>query len=152
MAAINHFRLALRNTCGMTNAAANAIIAQGFDSPESLVPMEEEDIDSLVKHTLKAQVVPAGQVPMAIPYNAVVKIKAFRYYAVLSERIGIPARSQDFNAQMLDFVQGVKKERRDRKNATDEAPTKPETLKSLTEWRTWWEKFDGYLSADEWSG
>ena len=77
MAAINHFRNALHNTCGMTQAAANAIISQGFKDPASLIPMEEDDIDSLVKHTLKAQVVLAEGVPIMIPYNAVIKLKAF---------------------------------------------------------------------------
>ena len=113
MAAINHFRNALHNTCGMTQAAANAIISQGFEDPASLIPMEEDDIDSLVKHTLKAQVVPAEGAPIMIPYNAVIKLKAFCYFAVLSKRIGQPARSQDFTMEMLEFVQEVKKECRD---------------------------------------
>ena len=81
-----------------------------------------------------------------IPYNAVVKLKAFHYFAVLLKRIGQPARSQDFTMEMLEFVQEVKKECRDRKNAKDESPMKPGALKSLGKWRTWWEKFDGYLS------
>ena len=108
--------------------------------------MEEDDIDSLVKHTLKAQVVLAGGVPIMIPYNAVIKLKAFRYFAVLSERIGQPAYSQDFTVDMLEFIQEVKKEYYDHKNVADESPMKPRALKSLGKWCTWWEKFDGYLS------
>ena len=146
MAAINHFCNALCNTCGMMQAAANAIISQGFEDPASLIPMEEDDIDLLVKHTLKAQVVPAEGAPIMIPYNAVIKLKAFCYFAVLSERIGQPAHSQDFTMEMLEFIQEVKKERHDHKNAADESPTKPGALKSLGKWHTWWEKFDGYLS------
>ena len=146
MAAINHFCNALSNTCGIIQAAANAIISQGFEDPASLVPMEEDDIDSLVKHTLKAQVVPDGGVPITIPYNAVVKLKAFHYFAVFSKRIGQPAHSQDFAMEMLEFIPEVKKECHDCKNAADESPTKPGALKSLGKWCTWWEKFDGYLS------
>ena len=108
--------------------------------------MEEDDIDLLVKHTLKAQVVPAEGALITILYNAVVKLKAFHYFAVLSERIGQPACSQDFTMEMLEFVQEVKKERHDHKNVADESPMKPRALKSLGKWHTWWEKFDGYLS------
>ena len=115
MATINHFCNALHNTCGMMQAAVNAIISQGFEDPVSLIPMEEDDIDSLVKHTLKAQVVPAEGVLIMILYNAVVKLKAFCYFAVLSKRIGQPARSQDFTMEMLEFIQEVKKEHHDHK-------------------------------------
>ena len=146
MAAIHHFHNALCNICGMMQAAANAIISQGFEDPASLILMEEDDIDWLVKHTLKAQVVPAKGVPITILYNAVVKLKAFCYFVVLSERIGQPARSQDFTMEMLEFIQEVKKEHCDHKNAADKSPTKPGALKSLGKWRTWWEKFNGYLS------
>ena len=146
MAAINHFCNALCNTCGMMQAAANAIISQGFKDPASLILMEEDDIDLLVKHTLKAQVVPAEGVLIMIPYNAVIKLKAFHYFAVLSKRIGQPACSQDFTVEMLEFIQEVRKECHDHKNVADESPMKPRALKSLGEWHTWWEKFDGYLS------
>jgi hypothetical protein len=105
MAAINHFHSALHNTSGMIQAAANAIISQGFKDPVSLVLMEEDDIDSLVKHTLKAQVVLAGGAPIMILYNTVIKLKVFHYFAYLSERIGQPACSQDFTVERLEFIQ-----------------------------------------------
>ena len=99
-----------------------------------------------IKHTLKAQVVPAEGALIMILYNTVIKLKAFHYFAVLSKRIGQPARSQDFTVEMLEFIQEVKKELHDHKNAADESPRKPGALKSLGKWHTWWEKFDGYLS------
>jgi len=143
---INAFRQALRNVCGMTAAAANLLTAQGFERASDLIPLSESDIDTFVKHTLKSQVVAGGAAQVTIPYNAVIKLKAFRYFAVLSERIGMEPLSQAFDAAMLEFVQGVMKERRERKNATEEAPEKPPMLKDLAYWRIFWEKFDAYLS------
>ena len=71
------FRNALRNICGMNAPAANAIISQGFTTPSDLVPLSESDIDTLVKHTIKAHVAQANQPALSIPYNSVVKLKAF---------------------------------------------------------------------------
>ena len=138
------FNNTLRNVCGLNAAAANAIIAQGFTAPADFIPLEESDIDHLVKHTLKANV---GAVPpVAIPYLSVVKIKAFRYWAILYDRIGLLANPVLFDDAELAFVQDLMKERRDRKTAQEATPEKPPELKDLGSWRTFWEKFDTYLS------
>ena len=92
----NVFRNALRDTCGMSELAAQAIIDQGFTTPSELVPLDDEGIDNLVKHTLKANATQvaagvAGVAAIAYPYISVINLKAFRYYAVLYDRMGLAA-------------------------------------------------------------
>ena len=135
------FNQALRNVCGLSQAAATAIIAQGLNNPEDLIPIEETDIDSLVKHTLKAN---AGAV--AIPYLSVLKIKAFRYWAVTRQRIGMNFDPADFNANELTFIQILMQERRNRTAAAQTDPEKPPEFKDMCLWCTFWEKFDTYMS------
>ena len=135
------FNQALRNVCGLSMPAANAIIAQGLTNPGDLIPFEESDIDSLVKHTIKAN---AGAV--AIPFLSVIKIKAFRYWAITRQRIGMDLNSADFNVNELDFIQVLMRERRDRTAAAQTDPEKPPEFKEMSEWRTFWEKFNTYMS------
>ena len=135
------FNQVLRDVCGLSAAAANAIIAQGLTSPEDLIPFEETDIDNLVKHTLKAH---AGAV--AIPFLSVLKIKAFRYWAMTRQRIGMDFNPDDFTNAELTFVQNLMHERRNRTAAAQTDPEKPPEFKDMNEWRTFWEKFDTYMS------
>lgn len=132
------FNLALRNICGFNAAAANAIVAQGYSSPSDLTSLDESDVDSPVKHTLKATE------NVIIPYNSVTKIKCFHYYAVINERIGLDTPPEDFDAEELDFIEALRKQRHARK---DTKPTdKPPELKDIANWRTFWENFDAYMA------
>ena len=141
MAAVAPFTNTLRNVCGLSQPAANAIVAQGFSNPGDFIPLEDTNIDSLVKHTIKAN---AGAV--AIPYLSVVKIKAFRYWALIRQRIGMNFDSAHFDAAELVFIQDLMRERRDRQAAAQTDPEKPPEFSDMADWRAFWEKFNTYMS------
>ena len=139
--AANAFNLSLRNVCGLSQAASNAIVAQGITDPEDFILFEESNIDSMIKHALKANV---GA--FVIPYLSVVKIKACRHWALTRQRIGLDFNPADFDINELEFTQDLMKERRNQKAAAQDDPEKPPEFKDMSEWRTFWEKFDNCMS------
>ena len=169
MAAIVAFRNSLRITCGLSNAAAEAIIAQGYDSPDDLRKLKDSDhegIPGLVHHTLKAAgrrsaaaaaaraaaiaandpVIPALPEVVEIPHNSVNKLKAYRYWAILMDRIDQPALAGNFTVAALAFTETVIQEREARKEGSPDPPKPVPQLKSLDQWRSFWERFDGLMS------
>ena len=87
--------------------------------------MEENDIDSLVKHTFKAQVVLAGQALITNPHTML--SFGSRHFVTLQfylKGLVNQLTVRDLTVNMLEFIQEVKKECYDQKNVVDESPMK----------------------------
>ena len=116
---------ALQNHCNLNAAAAAKIINQGYDTPTDLTTLTEEGVKDLVAH------INQNVNNVNVPFRAIDGLLNFRYWVILTERMGIATLPADYNQVEKDFVLKVRRDRKAWKLANPNKPTKPKALKDL---------------------
>ncbi len=148
MAALNAFNTAL-NRCGFNGDTTEAIIAEGFDTLDTLATVDEEDIDAMIKNVRETRRLlgAAADGNVTFPFLAIKRLKAMRNWAnellrtqqPLNAGLFIGVRIQDAVARYaLEKLRAVALE--------DEVPDKPTDLSDLIKWEVFWERWKTYLS------
>ena len=145
--AANAFRNALTRI-GINAATRNAINENGFTTVRDLISVQSEDLDKLPKHleAWKDPVAPpANQV--RIPFVALTKLKAMRYWVLAQRCIGVEdPNANDFTAAVIEETLARMQADKDYKRATEDTEIrKPEKLIDLVKWTKFWELFTTYL-------
>ena len=131
----------LRDQCNLDLNAARAVLAQGFLLPTDFLKVKDADIDRLCLHINK------NVDNATIPYLGIAYLKTYRYWAVLSKRIGASSAPAAYTPEERTFVEELREERAAWLAVHPKEPDLPVGLKDLARWRTFWERTDSYLSV-----
>ena len=127
--------------CNLTAGTARAVMDQGFNNPRAFLKVKAKDIDSLCNHINK-------NVPnTTVPFLSIADLKTYRYWVVLSERIGTLQTPALYLDSEKTFVENLVQEREAWKEVHPAEPEVPNGLKDLSKWRTFWDRLDSYLSC-----
>ena len=116
-------------------------MAQGFQTPTDFLKVKDPDIDKLCLHINK------NVANATIPYLGVAYLKTYRYWTVLTKRIGTSSSANRYSIAERTFVEELREERAAWLAVHPKEPDLPVGLKDLARWRTFWERTDSYLSV-----
>jgi hypothetical protein len=131
----------------LTVATRSAIQDQGVTTLEELSDLDYDDIKNMTLNILKyiAPGAPVGDV-IAIPYAALKKLYAAKYWFATRNYIGLPTTAASLTNVEMATALNRRKEVGERKAATkDQELTKPPKLANFKDWVNWWELWDTYM-------
>ena len=133
--------------CGFNAATARYLMGQGFVTPEELLLATEADLDTIARNVARSPPrIDGGGGTVAMPFIAMKHLKGFRFWADECVRTGYEPDPTTFGENDIEIYTEKYIEYNAQKEAVkDEAPTKPEALKKLTNWALWNESFQNYL-------
>ena len=137
----SNMQASLVNRCNLTNPTARAVMDQGFNSPAAFLKVKAKDIDSLCVHINK------NVANVTIPFLSIADLKMYRYWVVLSDRIGTSTTPARYTDEEKTFVENLVSEREAWKEVHPTEPTIPNGLKDLSKWRIFWDRLDSYLTC-----
>jgi len=146
MAQVQAFTQALIR-CGFNNDTAGVIIQEGMETIDSLLVVDDDDIDAMVKNIRETRrvlgAVAVGDV--TFPFVAVKRFKAMRNWTVERARTGqVMQAGAFFGAEIPSAVSRYALEKL-RKSVEDDDIDKPSELSDLTKWDIFWERFKSYI-------
>lgn len=149
MAAIAHgvaFRAAL-GRIGFNDATQIAIVENGFATITDLATTDEKSLNYLGKHLLSwaNNNVPAAD-QVRVPFLALQKLKAMRYWVLAQVRIGATTSATIFTDQIAVATMVTMQNARDLKEATMESTIeKPVVLVDIHKWTKFYLMLSTYL-------
>ena len=130
--------------CGFNAETATHITEQGFETPASLQQISDGDLSDMVKNSVRATVAVAN---ITFPFLAVKRLHAFRFWAGYRQRTAQTLTAGDFaDAEMALAMTRLRQYEEKVAASKDSSPTRPDSMKYLTGWKTFEEKFLNYLS------
>lgn len=140
MAAAVNMRNALQR-CGFNLATSDFIMEQGYDSPEELLNVSEDDLDLMIKSASRH---PPPDV--TFPSLPIRKLYVLRFWADERIRTGLPTGPNLFTEQVMgEYSNLMRSDEVEVAARKGQDPTKPDAIKAEKDWFKFWEKFKNYL-------
>ena len=142
-------RTAFRNSlvlCGLTDAAANAIISQGFSDLLTFSRMKETGIEKTIKVINAENDQLTVPIQLRFPYASQERMRVLQYWSKTEQRIGNTGNNR-LEAAAFTVAEDLLEEREELVRMAKSAPepTKPSPLRDMAKWRIFWEKWNTYL-------
>jgi hypothetical protein len=132
---------------GFNAATQDAIVENGFNSIDDLGTTDEKSLNYLPKHlaTWRDPAAPAAD-QVRVPFVAMEKLKAMRYWVLAQTRIGAPTTAVFFTNAVVASTLQTMKVARDQKEATEDTEVqKPVVLSDMHKWTKFWLMLSTYL-------
>lgn len=133
---------------GFNVPASETLMYQGLTNIGDLRLLSEKEVDEMIKSNQKSfRFDPDEEQEEAIfyPFLAIKKLKALRFWAVMTGRTGKIVDPSLFTSEKcMEVLQRMEEEKEH--NSEKIRPDRPEELKVIRNWATWWEKWDNYMS------
>ncbi|KAI2490436.1 hypothetical protein MHU86_24123 [Fragilaria crotonensis] len=127
---------------GFNRVTAEAIVAQGFTSPLTLLTVSEDSLSEMTRQVARNN----PRQGVNFPFVSVNLLKGFRHWTASQIRCGLEANSEDFSrAKAEEAVDRMQEEKKLLDGMDAMTPRKPEVLKNLSLWVKWWESWDNYI-------
>ena len=140
MAAVVNMRNALQR-CGFNLATSDFIMGQGYDSPEELLSVSEDDLDLMIKSASRHP-----PVDVQFPSLPIRKLYVLRFWAAERLRVGLPMSPILFTEQVMnEYATLMRSDEVEIEARKNQDPTKPDAIKNEKDWFKFWEKFKNYL-------
>jgi hypothetical protein len=137
MAAIASFRAAL-DRLGFSQAATEAMIANGFNTTEDTLNLTDKDIEQVLK------IIRTGPPVVVVPFLAQKRLKTFSFWATRRRRLGESITAHHFTNPVLEqytnMMNIVDKD-------DDTAVKAPGEYEKDTKWKAFKEGMIAYLNA-----
>lgn len=133
---------------GFNHSTSGALMDQGIKGIEDLMILSDKDVDEMIKSAQKTYKYDSSdeeEDAMIFPYLAVKRLKALRFWAEMMSRTGESASPSRFTPEVCRSTL----KRMEEENEYDSEkikPDRPDELKIMKHWTTWWEKWDNYMS------
>jgi hypothetical protein len=145
MAAHLEFR-AFMARIGLNEMTTDAVREQGVENMVTLSELTIKDIRYLAKNVMQYQAPLVAPGEVRLPFTAVKKLEAARYWIDTRKWTGQPWRAHDLDNGELSQAMSRIQQKDERVTAGKDADvTKPEKLSNLKHWQAFWEKWENYM-------
>ena len=142
--------------CGIIDLDTRVqFITQGYTNMVEFSGLNDDDISDCCKYIVKLPGHPppggggfgAAMIPYVIPFATIRRLKAMRLWVKWQIRMGRPIVHDEFTPVVLAEMEARWIYEKELPTEVDE-PKTPVKLKDVTQWREFWEAFDGTCMAE----